>query len=275
MRIVSLVPSHTETLVALGVGEELVGVTRYCSASGALSGLRPVVVGGTKDPDVESIVALRPDVVVACDEENRIEDVEELRRAGIHVEAISPRSVLEAAAGVARLGDVVARKAEASRIAESIHRALEELRREVAGSDAVPVFCPIWYRPWMTFSMETYCSSVLRTSGACNVFDTRNTSSAPGAPDGGNLSRNGPVARDRYFETSLEEAVAAGAVAALLPTEPFRFGERHRAMVEAILGPTVIVDGKALTWYGYRTPLGLLHAREAVRRLERALQAAL
>lgn len=274
MRIVSLVPSHTETLAALGVGKELVGVTRYCLASPALSDHRPVVVGGTKDPDIDSIVALQPDVVVACDEENRIEDVQELGSAGIHVEAVSPRSVVEAAAGVVRLGEVVGREAEAWRIAESIYRAMEELQRDVAGSDVVPVFCPIWYRPWMTFGLDTYCSSVLRTAGARNVFDDEGAIAASGAAEGGSFPRNGRGTTPRYFETSPEEALEAGALAALLPTEPFRFGERHRAMVEAILGPTEIVDGKALTWYGYRTPLGLLHVREAVRKLKRALQAA-
>ncbi len=256
-RVVSLVPSHSETLVAIGAGESLLGVTRYCLASDVVAALGVEAVGGTKNPDIARIISLEPDLVVVCDEENRIEDVRALESAGVEIVSVSPRSVEEAAEGVVRLGEVTGCEEAAERLAEAIRNEAERMRSEVASLPAVAscnlrLFCPIWYRPWMTFSSDTYCNSILSLCGAKNVF-------ADAAPD-------------RYFEVTLEEAGSRGAVAALLPTEPFRFGPRHVAFLEEHIGPSVLVDGSALTWYGARTPYGMRTVRAAVETLWNALR---
>jgi len=240
MRIVSLVPSHSETLVAIGAGDALVGVTRYCLDSPLVATTRARAVGGTKTPDVGLIEELRPDIVVVCDEENRIEDVSEIEALGFSVVAVSPRSVEEAAEAVLLLGSICDRLRQARSLSREIERVLEWARERTAGEEPLDVFVPIWYRPWMTFNDDTYCASVLSATGARNVFSTCRA----------NRSR-------RYFEVSIEEIEGSGARAALLPTEPFRFSERHRRLLEERLGRAALVDGKALTWYGYRTPHGI------------------
>ncbi|MGZ4708854.1 MAG: ABC transporter substrate-binding protein [Acidimicrobiales bacterium] len=99
MRVVSLVPSVTETLLAWDITP--VAVTRFCEQPSLPA------VGGTKDPDVAAIVALEPDVVVMCDEENRLADFEALQRAGVRVEALRIESVADVGRGLASLADAV------------------------------------------------------------------------------------------------------------------------------------------------------------------------
>src|SRR6516225_5241643 len=93
-RIVSLVPSWTETLFALGLGHAVVGVTRYCVEPAATSTLPKI--GGTKNPDIKAIVELSPDLVIANAEENRREDIEEIRAARVQVFTTYPRKISSA-----------------------------------------------------------------------------------------------------------------------------------------------------------------------------------
>lgn len=149
MRIVSLVPSVTETLLAWDI--EPVACTRFCE--------QPALrhVGGTKDPDVGAILGLQPDLVVMNDEENRLEDHEALQAAGVPVHVVCISEVEDVAPQLASL---------ASRVG-------------VAAPDIVlpqpqppwcRVFVPIWKRPWMTMGGDTYGSSLLARLGATNVF---------------------------------------------------------------------------------------------------------
>jgi ABC-type Fe3+-hydroxamate transport system substrate-binding protein len=150
VRIVSLVPSVTETLTAWGI--EPIGCTRFCE--------RPdlVEVGGTKNPDLAAIVELRPDIVVVDRQENRREDAEMLAASAVTVVDLDVRSLdgldeqlalLAAAAGV-----------EPARL---------DLPRPVDGP-RVRAFVPIWRRPWMTIGASTYGSSLLSHLGVDNVF---------------------------------------------------------------------------------------------------------
>ena len=99
VKVVSLVPSVTETLLALAVAP--IACTRFCDAPGIAT------VGGTKNPDVDAIVALKPDLVVVNDEENRIEDADALRAAGLRLHDMSPRTVADVGPAVRALGDAV------------------------------------------------------------------------------------------------------------------------------------------------------------------------
>lgn len=149
MRVVSLVPSVTETLIEWGV--EPIAVTRFCEQPGCET------VGGTKDPDIAQIVALSPDLVIVNDEENRVEDHDELVGAGLDVHVIRIR------------------------IVDDVPPALNELRSrldlplaDVRLPEPVPIraraFVPIWRKPWMTINGETYGSSLLERIGIANVF---------------------------------------------------------------------------------------------------------
>jgi ABC-type Fe3+-hydroxamate transport system substrate-binding protein len=150
VRVVSLVPSVTETLLAWDV--EPIGVTRFCEHP------ELTAVGGTKDPDVAAIVALGPDLVVVNDEENRREDAEALAAAGLDVHVVRIGAVSDVAPAMAALAD----------------RLGLPPRHEPALPPAVPIatsaFVPIWRRPWMTVNRDTYGSSLLEALGVANVF---------------------------------------------------------------------------------------------------------
>src|SRR5207342_2811242 len=126
-RVVSLCPSITETIVAIGGLKGLVGVTRYCTRpSGMLWGLPRV--GGTKSPDIARILDLKPDLVFANAEENRREDVEALREAGIEVDVTLPKTVAEVPGAIRQWGARLGTSEEAGVLAARIEAAIDALK---------------------------------------------------------------------------------------------------------------------------------------------------
>ena len=215
MRIVSLVPSVTETLLAWGVTP--VAVTRFCEQP------ELPAVGGTKDPDVPAVLALRPDLVVVNDEENRREDAAALSDGGLDVHVVRIGSVAEVAPQLAALAARVGvRPPEAPDLPEAV----------APGRRA---FVPIWRRPWMTLDGSTYGSSLLAWLGIANVFEE---------------------AERRYPEVTLEEVAGRRPDFVVAPSEPYPFRPRHVAEL-AHLGPVRLVDGQDLFWWGVRTPAAL------------------
>jgi len=214
LRVISLVPSATETLLAWGVTP--IAVTRFCEQP------HLPTVGGTKNPAVESIVSMAPDLVVMCPEENRLEDAEELRAAGVPIHAVR----IDDVAGVAPALDRLAAALEIGppRLAPLPPPAAAHLR----------AFIPIWRRPWMTVG-ACYGSAVLAHIGVESVFADQT---------------------DRYPTVSLEQLVPRSVDVVLAPSEPYPFQERHRAELERV-APVVFVDGKDLFWWGVRTPHAL------------------
>ncbi|MFA5860462.1 MAG: helical backbone metal receptor [Candidatus Thermoplasmatota archaeon] len=237
-RVVSLVPSWTETIAQVGASSALVGVTKWCTRPQALvSGIEKV--GGTKDPNVTRIVAIAPDLVVCEKEENRREDVEAMRAAGLDVWVSDVRSVRDSVHWTRELGSAVGHAHAGAALATRIEEAARHVSSHV--SRHMSVYVPIWRHPWMTLTRDTYAHSVLSIAGADNVFAD---------------------AQGRYPERSPEDAIKAGAVAALLPTEPYPFHEKPAALDELVAAgfspDTVrIVDGEALTWYGARAVNGM------------------
>jgi len=224
MRVVSLVPSATETLLALGV--EPVACTRFCEQPGIPT------VGGTKNPDVVSIVALAPDLVVMNDEENRREDFDALVAAGVRVHSMSPRRVQDVAPTVRALAVAVGTPVPDA-VGEKWERRRAELRATAAPREGAVTF--VWRRPWMTLSDDTYGSSLLELVGYDNVFSD---------------------ADDRYATVTLDEVADRRPDVVLLPSEPYAFAPRHRAEVEAAVPGCAVrfVDGRDVFWWGTRTP---------------------
>lgn len=221
MRVVSLVPSVTETLLAWGI--EPVAVTRFCEQP------RLRAVGGTKDPDVGAILELAPDLVIVNDEENRRQDADALVAGGatLHVTHVASVTDVEpclvalaAALGLPHvLGPDPTPPAALSR-----------------GIHVDSAFVPIWRRPWMTLNHDTYGSSVLAALGVANVF-----ADAP----------------DRYPTITLDDAASRHPDLVLAPTEPYPFAERHLAEMRTVAHDARLVDGKDLFWWGVRTPAAL------------------
>ncbi len=231
-RIVSLVPSLTEALFAFGVGERVVGRTRYCRWPPGAVGRVPKV-GGTKKVDVERILALEPDLVVAVREENSRKDVEEIAATGVPVLLGAPETVAGAIDFLGELAEKT-RASEAGVFLEAADRACRTVRKR-AGT-ARRVFVPIWKNPYMTVGSDTYVHDLLRVCGGENVFGHR----------------------ARYPEVTLEEIEAARPEVILLPDEPYPFSAEDLAEIYALDVPAVrensvhLADGKLLTWYGPR-----------------------
>ncbi len=235
-RIVSLVPSVTESLFCLGLGERVVGITDWCvHPSDRVSGLPRV--GGTKNPSVRQILELEPDLVIANREENRKRTVVALRAAGIDVWVTFPQTVQ---AGVALLRELADLGATAEAV-ESVVRPVEEAVRvaeERRPARGLPVFCPIWKNPWMAVGGDTYASSLLELCGGANVF--------------------ADCADRRYPIVELEQIVAAEPEVILLPSEPYDFAQREALELAALTVPAAhndrihLIDGTLVSWYGPR-----------------------
>jgi ABC-type Fe3+-hydroxamate transport system substrate-binding protein len=231
-RIVSLVPSVTELVHDLGAGGRVVGVSRYCTEpAGRLDGAARV--GGQKDPDLDAVCALAPDLVLAVKEENLRRDVEALEARGVAVYVADVRTVEDGLALVGEVADLVGAEASAADAVSRAARAGIDEARAIAASHApVPIFCPIWRDPWLTVGADTYIYDVLRLCGARPV------------PPGSRGDR-------RYPKVTLDEVRAAGPVLALLPDEPYAFGAADVAELASFVRAEA-VDGKLLGWYGRR-----------------------
>lgn len=234
-RVVSLVPSLTETVAASDGAPLLVGVTDWCTHPAAVVDRVPRV-GGTKNPDLAGVVAARPDLVLANEEENRAADIASLRSAGLAVWVTAPQTVPSAFT--------------------SLHRALRAcgLDRPAWLDDAETVWAtppegrrrravvPIWRRPWMVLGHDTFAGDLLARLGVDNAF-------------GGHA--------ERYPRVSLEEISARGVELVVLPDEPYAFSTSDGP--EAFAGskvPVALVSGRHVTWYGP----SLVEARDVVSR---------
>ena len=152
-------PSATESLRALGV--DPVACTRFCEQPDLPT------VGGTKNPDVAAIVALRPDLVVVNDEENRIEDARALRAHGLRLHSMSPRAVADVGPAVVALAEAVGVGPPPRFADPGWSEWLAGARRAAAPARTAAVL--VWRRPWMTLAADTYGSSILAWCGAFNV----------------------------------------------------------------------------------------------------------
>jgi ABC-type Fe3+-hydroxamate transport system substrate-binding protein len=248
-RIVSLVPSLTESLFALGLGERVVGVTEWCvHPKGGVARLPKL--GGTKNPDLAAIRALAPDLVIANQEENRRRDVEKLEASGIRVWLTYPRTVAEGAALLAELAELGASAEARARVVAPVLAAVAEAER-ARPARGVPVFCPIWREPWMAVGGDTYAHDLLTLCGGRNVFAAH--------------------AERRYPRVTLEQVVEAAPEVVLLPDEPYAFGAADQAELRRLPLPAAksgrihLIDGTLVSWYGSRIARAIAVLRDLLR----------
>lgn len=247
-RIVSLVPSTTESVFELAAGEKLVGCTRYCSEpADQLMGVQRV--GGTKNPDRERIAELRPDLVLCNAEENRAEDIAWLRERFAVLQQ-TPRSVAE---GATDLRELAARLDALEVVQPFLLRIEAQLAAgEVVNleSDPVRVFYPVWCKPWMSVSRDTFIHDVLAVVGGANVC---------------------AEAAARYPEITVEEVRELRPNVVLLPSEPWEFDEAQRDELAkaGTFGSArlVLCDGRDFCWHGTRMADGLGRAAEVIGRI--------
>ena len=247
MRVVSLCPSLTELVFALGRGGGLVGRTKFCVHPADRVAAVPAL-GGTKDPKLDRVVALRPDLVLMNEEENRREDWEALAAAGVPLHVSFPRDALGTAAMVRDVGRALGAPGEAEAIAGEIERRTAAVcaraaARAARGGRPVRWAYLIWRRPWMAAGGDTFVTALLDQAGGENVFASRPS---------------------RYPEVGADDLRAADPDVVLLSSEPFPFAERH---VEELAQETGLprerfrfADGELLSWHGARTVAGVDYA---------------
>lgn len=235
-RIVSLVPSITETLFELGLDEEVVGRTNFCIRP-MEKALKVEKIGGTKNPKINEILALSPDLILANAEENERNHVEELSRHR-PVYVTFPRKALEGIGLIRELGRLTGREQEAEKIALRVEDEMEKTKLALQGKPEVKLAYLIWRKPYMTINGDTYINDMIRVCGGENVFED---------------------APERYFDIGIEDLKQTAPEMILLPSEPYRFREKHidefsickdiPAVREKKL---LLVQGDRFCWYGSR-----------------------
>ncbi len=260
-RIVSLVPSDTYSLFRLGAGERVVGRTTYCVEP--VEGVAAIpTVGGTKDADVDAVLALAPDLVVANQEENARPALEKLAQRGVNVYVSLPKRVADGVAHLARLARMLGVASDPA-AAELIRRgyAIVKDAEQAAAGEPVATFLPIWMDPLMTLGGDTFGSDMLTIAGARNVFADR-IRYYPLAADLGKaepLPEERVAGRDvRYPRITLAEVEARAPALVLLPSEPYPFSETEAEVFRELAIPAGadgvrFCDGADLFWYGARS----------------------
>lgn len=283
-RVVSLVPSDTYSVAALGCGDALVGRTDYCELpvdgpplkAGTAETVKALPsIGGTKNPNIDAIMALDPDLVIGNQEENTKADLEKLAQNGVRVFVCFPKRAGDGLRHLAKLSRIFRVDSDAN-VKAMLKQGYEEIREAEAFAEKTPAlktFCPIWMQPLMTINGDTFISDVLRLAGAHNVFADRDRR-YPLAADLGNavaMTGDKVAGRDtRYPRITNEELVERAPELVLLPDEPHPFTELDAEVFRAMDLPAsrknaiVRTNGKDLCWYGARTIEGLPRVRALV-----------
>ncbi len=281
-RVVSLVPSDTFNVVALGCKGALVGRTDYCELEAEDAEKIPSV-GGTKNPRVSEILSLEPDLVIANQEENTKKDLEELAMQGVKVLVAFPKRAADGLAHLARLARIFRVDSDPAvrDLLREGYQAIREAEAALKTRQPLLTFCPIWMDPLMTIHGSTFISDVLALAGAANVFADRERR-YPLAADLGErapLPAEAVAGRDtRYPRVTIDEVVKRSPELVILPDEPHPFSEAdadvfraldipaaaNHAIVRLTKSTSAGATGKDLSWYGAQTVKGLGRVRALV-----------
>jgi ABC-type Fe3+-hydroxamate transport system substrate-binding protein len=235
-RIASLVPSLTELLFDLGLGDHVVARTGFCVHP--RDAVRRVPrIGGTKDPDIGKLRALAPTHLIVNVDENRRECIEAAREFVPNIVVTHPLAPAENLRPYALFGALFGREREAAELSARLSLALGHLDAAVAGLKRERVLYLVWKKPWMTVARDTYVSATLARAG----FDTL------------------PVTSDRRYPVVADDDPAwAAAERVLLSSEPYAFRTRDVDGLQSHLDkPVTLIDGEWTSWYGSRAIAGL------------------
>jgi iron complex transport system substrate-binding protein len=168
-RIISLAPSITEILYALGQGDRIVGDTDYCDYPAAAT--QKPHIGAVLNPSIEEIIALKPDLVIGSAEGNRRETADQMAHLGIPLYGLSDKSVDDVLKSVRDLGALLECPAEASALASSLDRRVHAVERRVAGLPKPRVLFVTWYQPLITIGAHNFVADVIRRAGGVSISE--------------------------------------------------------------------------------------------------------
>ncbi|MCI0417158.1 helical backbone metal receptor [bacterium] len=235
MRIISLVPSITETLFELGLGDQIVAVTRWCTRP-AEKVIHKPKVGGTKNPKLQSILEFKPDIVILDCDENRKEDAKALEKNKIRTFTVFPKTIDDSIHMIRQLGELFSVQPAAAAMTEEI----QKLREAYKPDRIYESLILIWRKPYMTINADTYVHS------ACELFGFRNVFASH---------------QKRYPPLTPEEIEQIDPEMILFPDEPYPFRRKHLDLfqqefpgIRAVSnGQMFLFDGSHVAWHGFGT----------------------
>lgn len=231
-RIVSLVPSQTELLYSLDLDDRVVGITKFCVHPNDWYKSKKRI-GGTKTVDIEAVLALSPDLIIANKEENIKETIETLKKH-CPVWVSDVKDLKSAIEMILCLGNLVDKQQEAQNICSTINTNFSQ-PNQYNGLKGRRVLYLVWRDPWMTIGGDTFINAILKSIGLVNVFENEN----------------------RYPTINLESLESLGIDFVFLSSEPFPFKEKHISEIQEFLPKAkfFLVDGEMFSWYGSRLQL--------------------
>ena len=236
VRIASLVPSLTELLFALDLGQRVVARTGFCVHPAPAVRLIPKI-GGTKDPDLARLRALAPTHLIVNVDENRRDVVDAARAFVPHIVVTHPTAPDDNMRLFALFGAIFDREREAAALSGALIEALAEAQAAAAALPRERVLYIIWKDPWMTVTRATYVGATLAAAG---------------------MDVTPAHAAQRYPVVATDGDAWREADRILLSTEPFAFRERdRRSLAESTGKPVSLIDGEWTSWYGARAAPGL------------------
>lgn len=226
-KIISLVPSQTELLYDLGLGDTVIGITKFCihPAEWFITKTR---IGGTKNVNIKKVAALAPDLIIASKEENVKEQIEVLQTiAPVWTSDIS--NLENALDMVEQIGRMTNQQIKAQQINERITNGFKQIQ---VPAKRKTVCYLIWREPYMTVGGDCFISHMLNRCGLQNIFEQEK----------------------RYPETTISQLQSLKPDYIFLSSEPYPFKEKHMAELKQVLPQTkvLLVDGEMFSWYGSR-----------------------
>jgi len=229
LRIISLVPSHTESLFDLGLGDNIVGITKFCVHPEHLSSDK-TIVGGTKKVNYKKIKELQADLIITNKEENTENMVYELEDiAPTYVSDVY--SIENTLKFILDMGKLCDKSDNAKKLVQDIENAIKKFKNNIKDSPTRKVVYFIWTKPWMVVGGNNYINEILELNKFENIFNSA----------------------DRYPEIYVEYLSDLNPELILLPTEPFPFKKSHiKELKEHVDAKFLLVDGEMFSWHGSR-----------------------
>jgi len=234
-RVISLIPSITETLFSFGLENEIIGVTNFCHLPPD-SIQNKEIIGGPKHLDIEKIVSLKPDLVIANAEENEKEEIEVLEAYNIRTFVTFPKKVSDAISMVRKLAQITLTEKKAEKIINRIEGEYKSLSEKKKNKKSFKVLYLIWKNPYMSVSGDTFIGDMLKTVKGENIFNSN---------------------EKRYFNVHMEEIIEADPDVIILPSEPYKFSDadaleiKSYQEISAVKNDKIfLLDGEIFSWYG-------------------------
>jgi len=230
VRIVSLVPSQTELLHYLGLETETIAITKFC--------IHPIEwfrnktrIGGTKSVDIEKIISLKPDLIIANKEEN-VKDQVEMLAENFPVWVTDVNNISDAYQMIHDIGALTRKENESAKLIDIIKFKFHSVIQSFSTNKSIPASYLIWKDPYMTIGGDSFISNMMETAGLNNVFKDQ----------------------ARYPEVTVSQLEAVNCDLVLLSSEPYPFKQKHvDELQEQLPGIKImLVDGEMFSWYGSR-----------------------